>query len=112
MAWAGRGHLRVVLDGGMERGAGGGPVAPAPPRRGGDAPVIVTLPTGRCHCGRPLHYTDATIAALMARLVAELGEYIPITVGGRTWRVQRHYAALHGIRARDLPTLGFEEVLA
>jgi hypothetical protein len=72
--------------------------------------VIVTLPTGRCHCGRPLHYTDAKIAGLMARIVAEQGEYIPITVGGRTWRVQRHFAALHWIRAWELPGLGFEEV--
>lgn len=34
------------------------------------------------------------------------------TVGGRSWRVPKHYIALHGLRARawELPALGFAEV--
>jgi hypothetical protein len=28
----------------------------------------------------------------------------------RRWRVQRHYVALHGITAKDLPNLGFPEI--
>lgn len=65
----------------------------------------------RCHCGQPLHYTVPAIEAFMRKLVAEAGEFVDITVvGGKTYRVPRHYIALHGINAADLPTLGFEEV--
>lgn len=63
--------------------------------------------TARCHCGRPLHYRDPEIARIMHALVAELGEYVVVQVGGRRWRVPRHYIALHGLRGADLPSLGF-----
>ncbi len=65
---------------------------------------------GMCHCGRPLHYPNIATRAFMELVVASQGEYIRITVAGRTWLVQRHYAALHGIVAAKLPSLGFEEV--
>ena len=64
----------------------------------------------RCHCGRPLHYTDPAIEAMVRMLIRELGEYIKITVDGRTWLVQRHYIALHGIKGSELPDLGFQEI--
>lgn len=65
-----------------------------------------------CHCGRPLHYTDPEVEAAVRKLVAETGEYVIVRVGqnGKGYLVQRHYMALHGIRAVDLPSLGFEEV--
>ena len=47
---------------------------------------------------------------LLPRLLAHKGEYVTVRVGDRAWLVQRHYLALHGIEARDLPGLGFEEV--
>ena len=62
-----------------------------------------------CHCGQPLHYQDARIQASVELLVRLLGEYMPVRAGGRTWLVQRHYIALHGIKAAELPFLGFEE---
>jgi hypothetical protein len=66
---------------------------------------------GRCHCGQPLHYTDAGIASTVQAFVDDLGEYLIVTGSdGRHWKVQRHYIALHGLREQDLPTLGFEEV--
>lgn len=69
-----------------------------------------------CACGRPLHYTSQANRAMVERLVADLGECLKVTVGPRSWMVPRHYLALHGIRAADLPQLakrlGFEEVLA
>lgn len=65
-----------------------------------------------CHCGKPLHYTDPAIQRAVEELVEELGEYVTITVGGRSWRVQRHYIALHGVKAWELPGLGFEEIKA
>lgn len=65
-----------------------------------------------CHCGKPLHYTSALAKGMTEKLIEMLGEYVPITVAGdgRTWRVQRHYIALHGIKAAELHTLGFEEI--
>jgi hypothetical protein len=64
-----------------------------------------------CHCGRPLHYIDPKIQEMVQRYVNELGEFMPVTVGHRTWMVQRHFVALHGLKAKDLPFLGFQEVL-
>jgi len=43
-------------------------------------------------------------------MIEATAEYIPITVGDRIWRVQRHYIALHGIKAEELPGLGFQEI--
>jgi hypothetical protein len=65
----------------------------------------------RCHCGRPLHYNDPNVKRQVDALVAELGEMIPVALpDGRTFNVSRHYIALHGLRAEELPSLGFEEI--
>jgi hypothetical protein len=64
-----------------------------------------------CACGRPLHYIDPSVEAQVRRMVANLGEYATVAVGGRKWKVQRHYIALHGLKAQELPTLGFEEIV-
>ena len=65
-----------------------------------------------CHCGRPLHYSDPAIRARVERMIELSGgaQYVPITVGRRTWLVQKHYIALHGIKASELPNLGFPEI--
>lgn len=60
-----------------------------------------------CHCGRPLHYTDPAIQRIVSMMVADLGPDIEIHCHGRIYQVQRHYIALHGIKAEDLPHLGF-----
>jgi hypothetical protein len=65
-----------------------------------------------CACGRPLHYTDAAMQAKVQALVDRLGPDVTVTVEDRSWRVPRHYIALHGLRAADLPTLGFPMVKA
>lgn len=62
-----------------------------------------------CHCGRPLHYNDPKIEAQLKELTQQLGEYMQVTVAGRTFLVQRHYIALHGIKGKDLASLGFKE---
>lgn len=62
-----------------------------------------------CHCGRPLHYSDPTARRLVERLVADLGPDMEVVAGGRTWLVPRHYIALHGLRAAEIPELGFKE---
>ncbi len=64
----------------------------------------------KCACGKPLHYSDPANQEIVQRYVDELGEYERVSVGGRTWLVPRHFIALHGLKARELPTLGFEEI--
>jgi hypothetical protein len=66
--------------------------------------------TEMCHCGEPLHYLDKVNERTVLELVAEKGEFVDVTTPEGTWRVQRHYIALHGLRAWELPTLGFEQV--
>jgi hypothetical protein len=62
--------------------------------------------TERCACGLPLHYTDKGVEAQVKKMVAELGEWMPVQVGGtERYMVQRHYIALHGLKAPDLPKL-------
>lgn len=65
----------------------------------------------KCHCGQPLHYTDSMHEQVVRRLIMTLGEHVKVTRGNRSWLVSRHYIALHGLKAEDLPTLGFEEIL-
>ena len=68
-----------------------------------------------CACGKPLHYSDPKIRAGVEDLIARLGPTIEVAViGGKKFKVPRHYIALHGIKATELPELaarlGFEEV--
>lgn len=65
-----------------------------------------------CHCGLPLHYTDPEVQRIVQHLIDVNGPLLPVTARGHTWLVQRHYIALHGIRAADLADLGFDEVTA
>lgn len=63
-----------------------------------------------CYCGKPLHYRNPESELAMVKLVNKLGKYINVKVGKRTWKVPRHFISLHGIKATDLPKLGFEEI--
>ena len=58
-----------------------------------------------CPCGKPLHYTDNGIQKWVEEMIAEHGPTTNVTVEGRTWKVPRHYIALHGLMAFDLPNL-------
>jgi hypothetical protein len=66
----------------------------------------------KCHCGEPLHYHHPSIEAWVNRTISEKGPYVPVTQqsSGRTFLVQRHYMALHGIKEEELDKMGFEEV--
>ena len=64
-----------------------------------------------CACGRPLHYSNPGVQRLVEKQVAELGETVKVTVLGRSWRVPRHYIALHGIKGANIANLGFEEIV-
>lgn len=65
----------------------------------------------RCHCGLPLHYTSPEAEAFTRRQVAELGEFVIVTVGERSFKVPRHYIALHGLNGSEVANLGFEELI-
>ncbi|HEY1242202.1 MAG TPA: hypothetical protein VGF16_16675 [Bryobacteraceae bacterium] len=57
-----------------------------------------------CACGRPLHYSDARIRETVEQMIAQLGERVKVSCGGRAWMVPRHFIALHGLRAEELGT--------
>lgn len=78
-----------------------------------------------CACGLPLHYPNEETRLAVQRMIDLAGgdQYVTVTEfqmpplpfhKGRSWRVQRHYIALHGLKAQELPAiaaeLGFEEV--
>ena len=65
-----------------------------------------------CACGRPLHYVNAAHRRWVEEQIRLLGKDVTVRVGARSWMVPRHYIALHGLAARELPTLGFPEVTA
>lgn len=63
----------------------------------------------KCGCGQPLHYVNPKTQAYVERIVADRGEFVPVRVIGplsatKYW-VPRHYIALHGFKAKDLPEL-------
>jgi hypothetical protein len=64
----------------------------------------------RCLCGRPLHYKNAYERRQVERIIDRFGEFINVKAGAKTYRVPRHYIALHGLKDKDLAALGFEEV--
>jgi hypothetical protein len=57
-----------------------------------------------------LHYETEAARAIVERLIRQHGAFVPVTVGMRTFRVPRHYIALHGLRASECARLGFEEI--
>lgn len=67
-----------------------------------------------CACGEPLHYSSDREREIMMELVREHGEYITVSSVGGSWRIPRHYIALHGLTAYQIPGLakqyGFEAV--
>lgn len=67
----------------------------------------------RCHCGRPLHYRVPEYRQFVEELIKLAGgdPFVTVCVAGRAWRVQRHYIALHGLKAQEIPHLGFKEVV-
>lgn len=65
-----------------------------------------------CHCGKPLHYSNQLMKEYVEYQVNRLGETIRVTslATGKTYLVQRHYIALHGLKEAELDELGFEEI--
>lgn len=66
-----------------------------------------------CHCGLPLHYTNKAVENQVKKIIQAKGSrFIEITQleTGRTFKVDSHYVALHGVEANLLDTYGFEEI--
>ena len=68
-------------------------------------PRKMTIKSGYCACGRPLHYNSADVQATVEKLIQECGEFTDVVVEGKTYCVQRHFIALHGLTAYELPIL-------
>lgn len=58
-----------------------------------------------CSCGRLLHYEDPATRTLMDKMVEKFGPLTTVVVGDRSYRVPRHYIALHGLKAWEVPQL-------
>lgn len=57
-----------------------------------------------CDCGEPLHYRDDSLRQQMDAIVRGRGDRVVVTLtpSARSFSVQRHYIALHGIKGEDL----------
>lgn len=63
----------------------------------------------KCACGEDLHYTDPEVEETMHDIVMEKGEYITVKMkGGESYKVQRHYIALHGLKYNEVAIIGEE----
>ena len=58
-----------------------------------------------CDCGRPLHYSTESARAGVDAIVAEMGPTVIVRTLQGAWHVPRHYIALHGIQAPEVPAL-------
>lgn len=58
--------------------------------------------TEMCYCGMPLHYSNREIEAYMHDMVRKHGTHVDIICEGKSYRVPRHYIALHGINGWEL----------
>ena len=71
---------------------------------------------GLCACGEPLHYSSPAAQKTVEALSPSGNNgTVLIATPTATYRAQRHYLALHGVRAIDLPSLadaGIVEVLS
>lgn len=71
-----------------------------------------TMKTCPCKLAVPLDYSkrDAVQTQITQGYITTLGEFISVNVGGRWYRVSRHCIALHGVKAVEIESYGFEEV--
>lgn len=71
-------------------------------------------PPGMCACGLPLHYLKESSRKQVEYFIKTEGEDIIVSTLLGSWMVPRHYIALHGLRASELPELAklysFEKV--
>jgi hypothetical protein len=59
----------------------------------------------RCDCGQPLHYASDVSRQRVQVMVDQLGPTVNLTTPEGTWAIPRHYIALHGLKAAEVPSL-------
>ncbi len=64
-----------------------------------------------CACGLPLHYNDPNIQTMVEKIILDRGEFVEISVEGKRYKVQRHFIALHGIKAFELDQLAEQGIV-
>jgi hypothetical protein len=57
-----------------------------------------------CWCGRPLHYRDQGVRRSVETMIKRMGPNVVVTTAAGSFLVPRHYIALHGLKAEDVPT--------
>ena len=63
-----------------------------------------------CYCGMPLHYQCKKTEKQMNEIVQTMGRYTHVVHNDKTYKVDRHFIALHGIRGDLMHAYGFDEV--
>jgi hypothetical protein len=63
-----------------------------------------------CHCGQELHYLSDQVRASIEEAIALYGPDQLISDRGETYRVSRHFLALHPIQPGSLARSGFPRV--
>ena len=63
-----------------------------------------------CHCGERHRFSKSELEQVYIECTRGLEPDVTVIVEGRTWKVPRIFIAFHGLYARDLPYLGFEEI--
>lgn len=61
-----------------------------------------------CACGEPLHYSDPKTESQVRTVVERMGPNIRVNTPDGVYEVPRHYIALHGIEAAEIPQLAEE----
>lgn len=62
----------------------------------------------RCPCGLPLHYEDKQLQHDVEGIIDKLGPNVLVEYDHKSYSVPRHYVALHGIKGKNVPALGFK----
>jgi hypothetical protein len=68
----------------------------------------------KCACGKELHYNSVIAKDTVQQLVDRLGEEVKVTIRDKSYMVQRHYIALHGLvgsKLEELSKLGIVKPL-
>ena len=67
-----------------------------------------------CPCGRELHYSNAEIANVVRLIIAQSGSLTLVVhaANGHSYRVNKHYIALHGLQATELEDLAERGTIA
>lgn len=58
-----------------------------------------------CGCGQPLHYSNPETQAHVQELINQFGATTVVTTPDGSWRVPRHFIALHGLFGADVAYL-------